>query len=105
MHVDAIGAPVDLGHAQEHEIDQARGEPRLADVSVDGAERLHPGRRGRIVVHPLRHDTCPSVLLFHGGSGIVSGSSAASTMTTASSRAGSVSLALALTRWWEPGLS
>jgi hypothetical protein len=65
MPVDAIAAPVDLGHAQAHEIDQPRGEPRLANLSVHGAERLHPGRRGRMVVHLLRHATCPSVRFVH----------------------------------------
>jgi hypothetical protein len=65
MHVEAIGAPGDLGHAQEPESDQPRGEPRLANISVHGAERLHPGRRGRSVVHPLRHATCPAVRCFH----------------------------------------
>src|SRR5215831_1368316 len=34
LRVDAIGAPVDLGHAPEHEIDQPRGEPRLANISL-----------------------------------------------------------------------
>ena len=34
MHVDAIGASIDLGHAQEHEIDQLRGQPRLANISA-----------------------------------------------------------------------
>ena len=58
MHVDAVGTSVDLRNAQEHEIDQLRREPRLANISVYGAERLHPGGRGRIVVHPLRHASC-----------------------------------------------
>jgi len=53
VHVQAIGAAVDLRHPQVHEIDEPRRQPRLSNMLVHGAEHLHAGRRGRVVVHPL----------------------------------------------------
>jgi hypothetical protein len=45
MHAHAMRASVNLGHPKEDEIDQPRGDLRLPNISVHGAERLHPGRQ------------------------------------------------------------
>lgn len=71
---------------------------------MDAAKGFEALRRDLIVVETLAH-------LFHSlnvgayGAGMVRVLSSVSTTKTASSFAGSVALALRLTRWLEPGVS
>src|SRR5216683_2905366 len=91
MHVDAVGAAVDLRGAQENEVDQCLGQARVRDVHVDTAQGTQAGHRKLLVVETLGHD-----VLLQRRSGVVS-VSLASTTNTANRRAGLVSLAFSPT--------
>jgi hypothetical protein len=53
VHVDAVGAAVDLRDAQIGEVDEGRGETRFRHVAMDTAERAQAFRRGRFIVETL----------------------------------------------------
>ena len=55
MHVDAIGATVDLGGAQVNQIHQLPGQARLHDVAINAAERLYAGRSDGCVIQASGH--------------------------------------------------
>jgi hypothetical protein len=59
MHVNAIGAAIDLRDAKVDEVDQGLRQAALADVTVDGAERLYAGRCRNIAIDALSHLTSP----------------------------------------------
>ena len=103
MHVEAIGAFIDLRDSQIDQIDQHSGRAALHDVAVDAAQRLHACRCDLIVVETLLI-SCSLLIGFYF-TGVVSSLSSVSTTNTASSFAGFVLLALRLTGWREPGVS
>ncbi|MNN97952.1 hypothetical protein D3C81_2172230 [compost metagenome] len=55
MHVDAVGATIDLRHPQEDEIDQGLGQPAVMQVSVYGAKGLVTVGRSLGVVEASAH--------------------------------------------------
>jgi len=55
MHVDAVGAAVDLRGPQENQVDQRLGQARIDDVHIDAAEGAQAGRREFLVVETLGH--------------------------------------------------
>jgi hypothetical protein len=63
MHVDAIGAVVDLRDAQIDEFDKRPGQPALEDVPINAAQRFHAAGARGLIVHSLRHAGLLSTLL------------------------------------------
>jgi len=59
MHVEAIGAVVDLRYSQIDEVDQHRGKAALHHVAVDAAQRFHAGGCDLVVVETFAHLVAP----------------------------------------------
>ena len=59
VHVEAIGAVVDLRDSQIDEVDQHSGKAALHDVAVDAAQRFHACRCDLVVVETLAHLFAP----------------------------------------------
>ena len=55
MHVETIGAVVDLRDPQINKLHQFAGQTALHDLAIDTAERLGPIGSDLVVIEPLGH--------------------------------------------------
>src|SRR5690606_18429997 len=100
VHVDAVGAAVELRRTQTHQVQERRLQARLVEVLVHGIHGIVDAGRGVGVVEAGSHSE--SFLDRESVSATLGGASLSQT-NQARNRAGSSRLSLAETRCMPPG--
>src|SRR6185503_4723316 len=59
MHIDAVGAAIDLRGAELHELEQLAIQPAVVDEAMERAECLGAFGRGCAKIHSSFHDRQP----------------------------------------------